>query len=237
MITFNHLEIGFDQNQCAQELSGDIKTGEITALVGINGAGKSCLIKTLAGLIPKMSGELKLFDKDLISFSEKERADHIAIVLTDKVNVDFLRVEELVSLGKSHTNYFGLLNPEDQKEIEEALILLGLNEVRQTYFNQLSDGLKQRALIARAVVQAKHFLFLDEPTTFLDIPSKRYLMKALQTISKNKNLGILFSTHDINLLESNVDSVWLLDKKGKLFRESPEQMKQSGLYESNFFQD
>ncbi len=237
MISFNHLAIGFDHKICAQDLSGFIKEGEVTALVGINGAGKSCLIKTLAGLIPKKNGDLNLFNKDLSSFSEKERAEQIAIVLTDKVNVDFLKVEELICLGKSHTNYFGLLEAEDKKHIEEAILLLGLGQYRHSFFNQLSDGLKQRALIARAVVQAKHFLFLDEPTTFLDIPSKRYLMTALHTIAKNKNLGILFSTHDISLIESKVDHVWLLDNHGKLFKESPEKMKQSGLYELNFFQD
>lgn len=237
MISFKNLTIGFDQNICASGLEGIIKPGELTALVGINGAGKSCLIKTLSGLIHPLSGELNLFEKDLNQYTERERADQIAIVLTDKVNVDYLRVEDLIGLGANHSMYFGILSAEDKKKMDEAIALLGLEKMRNSFFNQLSDGLKQRALIARAVVQAKHFLFLDEPTTFLDIPSKRYLMKALTSIAKNKNLGILFSTHDIGLVETKVDHVWLLDKQGKLFKESPEKMKQSGLYEINFFQD
>ena len=235
MIFFEHLSIGFDERVCASSLEGKLLPGELIALVGVNGAGKSCLIKTLSGLIQPREGKLNLFGKELLSISEKERADHIAIVLTDKVNVDYLKVIELISLGASHHSYFGNLSSEDKSKVNEAIQILGLEEFAQSFFNQLSDGLKQRVLIARAVVQAKHFLFLDEPTTFLDIPSKRYLMKALTSIAKNKNLGILFSTHDLELIESTVDQVWLLDRKGKLFKDSPEHMKNSGLYESNFY--
>lgn len=235
MIEFHNLSVGFNHHPILKNLTGTIKPGELIALMGINGVGKSCLLKTVTGLIPAIDGDLLIDHKHYGGFSPLEMAKNIAVVLTDKVQVDFLRVEELITLGRSpHTNFWGDLEAEDHQTMDEVVKLLKIDSIYDRYFSDLSDGQKQKVLLARALVQGPRFLFLDEPTTYLDIPSKVELMKLLKMVSHQKNVGVLFSTHDLNLIESVVDVVWLVDAAGVLHQKSPEEMTQSGLYRENF---
>lgn len=235
MIEFHNLSVGFNQHPVLKNLTGTIRPGELIALMGINGVGKSCLLKTVTGLIPAIEGDLLIDHKPYGGFSPLEMAKNIAVVLTDKVQVDFLRVGELITLGRSpHTNFWGDLEKEDHQTMDEVVKLLKIDSIYDRYFSDLSDGQKQKVLLARALVQGPRFLFLDEPTTYLDIPSKVELMKLLKIVSHQKNVGVLFSTHDLNLIESVVDVIWLVDAEGVLHQKSPEEMTQSGLYRENF---
>ncbi len=235
MIEFNNLSVGFSSKPILEKLNGKIVPGQLIALMGINGKGKSCLIKTLSGLINKISGELMLNQRDLKSYSESERAKLLSIVLTDKIEIDFLIVEELISLGRSPYNgFFQQRSEKDNQIINSLSKTLGIDSLRVLNFSQLSDGQKQKVLTARALIQGPQFLFLDEPTTYLDIPSKIELMKTLRLMSETSRLGIVFSTHDLELVKQTVDLIWLIADDGTLYQMSPKEMESSGLFKKTF---
>jgi iron complex transport system ATP-binding protein len=229
-----NLEVGF-HSALIKNINASIKEGELVALMGINGVGKSCFLKTLAGLHSPISGQIKIHAKDYNQFSELELAKHVAVVLTDRFNSDFLRVDELVALGRSpYTNWQGSLDVRDEKIIYDVMEIIGIQSLSSRLFSELSDGQKQKVLIARGVVQEPNLLILDEPTTFLDIPSKIELMKLLKAICECKRTGILFSTHDLELAFKFVDKIWLVKNSGEIISKSPEEMKSSGLLDLEF---
>jgi iron complex transport system ATP-binding protein len=229
-----NLEVGF-HSSLIKNINASIKEGELIALMGINGVGKSCLLKTLAGLHRPISGQIKIHAKDYNQFSELELAKHVAVVLTDRFNSDFLRVDELIALGRSpYTNWQGSLDVRDEKIIYDVMEIIGIQSLSSRLFSELSDGQKQKVLIARGVVQEPNLLILDEPTTFLDIPSKIELMKLLKAICECKRTGILFSTHDLELALKFVDKIWLVKNSGEIISKSPEEMKSSGLLDLEF---
>lgn len=229
-----NLEVGF-HSSLIKNINASIKEGELIALMGINGVGKSCFLKTLAGLHRPISGQVKIHAKDYNQFSELELAKHVAVVLTDRFNSDFLRVDELIALGRSpYTNWQGSLDERDEKIINDVMEIIGIQSLSSRLFCELSDGQKQKVLIARGVVQEPNLLILDEPTTFLDIPSKIELMKLLKAICECKRTGILFSTHDLELAFKFVDKIWLVKNSGEIISKSPEEMKSSGLLELEF---
>lgn len=235
MIAFDRLSIGFHNKEILKNLSGQIKPGELIALMGVNGAGKSCLLKTLTQLNPPLGGELTIEGKNIEDLKALEVAKMISVVLTEKIHADFLTVSELLILGRSpHTNFWGSLKEDDEKKITEALELLKITHLKDKFFTDLSDGQKQKVLLARALIQEPKYLFLDEPTTYLDIPSKIELMKMLRNLSLEKGIGVFFSTHDLNFIEKEVDFIWLIDEAGILHKKSPEEMHQSGLLKKNF---
>lgn len=235
MINFQNLTVGFNNKPVLSNLSGLIEEGQLIALMGINGVGKSCFLKSMTGLINPISGEIKIDNKSFKDYTNLEMAKNLAVVLTDKVQVDFLKVEELISLGRSpHTNFWGDLEENDNQALNDVIKLLKIDNIYDRYFSDLSDGQKQKVLLARALVQGPRYLFLDEPTTYLDIPSKIELMKILRIVSHEKKVGVLFSTHDLDLVKNVVDQIWLVDSEGTLHKKSPEDMTQSGLLTKNF---
>lgn len=235
MIEFKNLEVGFDHKTILSGLNGEIPEGKLIALMGINGVGKSCFLKTMTTINPPISGEFKIDGKDIKKFTNLEMAKIMAVVLTDKIQADFLKVEELLQLGRSpHTNFWGSLSENDNQTLDEVMTLLKIESIYDRYFSDLSDGQKQKVLLARALVQGPRYLFLDEPTTYLDIPSKIELMKNLKIVSHEKNVGVFFSTHDLNLIEDAVDEIWLIDSEGVLHQKSPVDMHLSGLLQKNF---
>ncbi|AUN96799.1 ABC transporter ATP-binding protein [Bacteriovorax stolpii] len=235
MITFNKLSVGFNHKTVLAELTGELRKGDLIALMGINGVGKSCFLKTITGLNPLIKGELSLDEKPYSTYSELDLAKKISVVLTDRVQVDYLRVSELIMLGRSpYTNFWGEVAAEDKTAVNDIIKMLNIESITESFFSDLSDGQKQRALLARALVQSPDYLFLDEPTTYLDIPSKIELMKILRSVSQDKCVGVLFSTHDLSLVENVVDQIWLIDSQGVLHKKSPEEMNRSGLLAKNF---
>lgn len=235
MIEFKNLSVGFNNKPILSNLNGTIIEGKLIALMGINGIGKSCFLKTMTMINSPIAGEFKIDKRDVKEINNLEMARIMAVVLTDKIQTDYLRVEELISLGRSpHTNFWGGLSKNDNQTLEETVKLLNLGPICNRFFSDLSDGQKQKVLLARALVQAPRYLFLDEPTTYLDIPSKIELMKTLKFICHEKKIGVFFSTHDLNLIESAVDEIWLIDSEGVLHKKSPEEMHLSGLLKKNF---
>lgn len=235
MIEFKNLSVGFNNKTVLANLNGQIPEGKLIALMGINGVGKSCFLKTMTTINPPISGEFTIDNKTVNQYSNLELAKIMAVVLTDKIQADFLKVEELIRLGRSpHTNFWGGLSENDNQTLDDVVKLLKIESIYDRYFSDLSDGQKQKVLLARALVQGPRYLFLDEPTTYLDIPSKIELMKILKIISHEKKMGVFFSTHDLNLVEDVVDEIWLIDAEGVLHKKGPVDMHLSGLLQKNF---
>ena len=207
------LSIGYDSKTIAFDINVTLSEGDIIALVGPNGAGKSTLFKTFSTHIKPVGGKIELFGKDLQSYSPKERAKLLGIVLTERPDDMFLKVFDVVAAGRyPYTGMFGKLNKDDEKEIKVSLELVGVNHLADRVFNTLSDGEKQKVMIAKAIAQNTPIIMLDEPTAFLDYPSKIELFSLLKKLAKEQKKAILFSSHDLELLLRYTDNLWIMAK-------------------------
>lgn len=192
-------------------LNFTLHKGELTCLLGANGAGKSTLLRTLAAAQPLLEGHITLNGKDLSSLSERERSRNIGVVLTDKTQAGGLTVYELVALGRQpHTGFFGRLHPHDKEIIGHALEAVGIGHKARTYTAELSDGERQKVMIAKALVQECPLILLDEPTAFLDVVSRIEIMHLLHRLAQEEDKAILLSTHDIEQALVLADRLWLL---------------------------
>lgn len=196
-----------------QGFDAALAKGELTCLLGPNGAGKSTLLKTLSGFIPPMAGEISIFGKPLADYSERDLSKLIGVVLTDRLNVENLSVEQLIGLGRSpYTNFWGALQEIDKKRVEESIALVGIENLRGRMVDTLSDGERQKTLIAKTLAQETPIIFLDEPTAFLDFPSKVEMMTLLKRLANENDKTIFLSTHDLELALQISDNIWLIDK-------------------------
>ena len=208
-------------------MNASLQTGELTALIGSNGAGKSTLLRTLAGFQKPLSGEILLYDSSelpmgsietkarycpLGKISVKDLAKKIAVVLTVAPAVTSIRVEELVGMGRSpYTRFWGGLSSADKKIVDEAMQWVGIDALKNRMFHTLSDGERQKVMIAKALAQQTDNILLDEPTAFLDYPSKVELLQLLSRLAHDLGKAILLSTHDLELALQLSDTLWLLD--------------------------
>ena len=196
-----------------QHLDFELHAGELTCLLGANGAGKSTLLRTLSATQPSLGGELRMLGKPVSEYTEKERSRTIGVVLTDKTFAGGLSVYELVALGRQpHTGFFGRLSKEDRRIVEEAMENVGIAHKARSYTAELSDGERQKVMIAKALVQECPLILLDEPTAFLDVVSRIEIMQLLHRLAVEQNKAILLSTHDIEQALVLADKLWLLTK-------------------------
>ena len=218
VIQGQNLSIGYrtgKQEKIVHEhLNFQLHAGELTCLLGANGTGKSTLLRTLSASQPALSGKLDIMGKPLTEYTEKERSRTIGVVLTDKTFAGGLSVYELVGLGRQpHTGFFGRLNKEDKRIIEEAMEHVGIAHKAHSYTAELSDGERQKAMIAKALVQECPLILLDEPTAFLDVVSRIEIMHLLHRLAEEQQKAILLSTHDIEQALVLSDKLWLLSKE------------------------
>lgn len=218
VITASGLSIGYRTGKRVktvhQHLSFGLYPGELTCLLGANGTGKSTLLRTLSASQPPLAGELLLQGKPLAAYSEKERSRRIGMVLTDKTQAGGLTVYELVALGRQpHTGFFGRLHQRDHAVIAEALEAVGISHKAQSYTAELSDGERQKVMIAKALVQECPLILLDEPTAFLDVVSRIEIMNLLHRLAVDQHKAILLSTHNIEQALVLADKLWLLSKE------------------------
>ena len=205
------LSIGYDNKTVVSDINVTLNEGDIIALVGPNGAGKSTLFKTFSTHIKPVSGRIELLGKDLNNYNNKDRAKLLGIVLTERPDDMFLKVFDVVAAGRyPYTGMFGNLNENDEKEIKVSLELVGVNHLIDRVFNTLSDGEKQKVMIAKAIAQNTPIIMLDEPTAFLDYPSKIELFSLLKKLAKEQKKAILFSSHDLELLLRYTDNLWII---------------------------
>ena len=213
----HHLCIGYRTGKKEKivhsDLNFELRAGELTCLLGANGAGKSTLLRTLSASQPALGGELLLMDKPLSEYTEKERSRTIGVVLTDRTFAGGLTVYELIGLGRQpHTGFFGRLSKEDHRLIQEAMEQVRIAHKARNYVAELSDGERQKVMIAKALVQECPLILLDEPTAFLDVVSRIEIMHLLHRLASEQNKAILLSTHDIEQALVLSDKLWLLTK-------------------------
>ena len=207
------LSIGYEKTAIASDINVTLNEGDIIALVGPNGAGKSTLFKTFSMHINPIGGKIELLGKDIKEYNNKNRAKLLGIVLTERPDDMFLKVFDVVAAGRyPYTDMFGNLTENDENEIKESLELVGVKHLTDRVFNTLSDGEKQKVMIAKAIAQNTPIIMLDEPTAFLDYPSKIELFSLLKTLAKEKKKAILFSSHDLELLLRYTDNLWIMAK-------------------------
>jgi iron complex transport system ATP-binding protein len=201
--------------------------GQLTAVIGPNGSGKSTLLRTLIGSQPPISGEVSLDGTDVRHLDRRERARKVAVVLTDRIDPGLLAVGDIVLLGRHpHTGWRGDLTDEDHRIAHAAAARLGVDTLWNRPFGELSDGQRQRVLVARAIAQQPSVLVLDEPTAFLDIAGRVELSLIVAELARD-GLAVVVSTHDLDLALSHADRVWLV-ADGTVHDSSPSDLVTSG---------
>ncbi|MDD2797918.1 MAG: ABC transporter ATP-binding protein [Bacteroidales bacterium] len=209
--------------------------GELTCLLGTNGAGKSTLLKTLGGFQQPLGGEIFLEGKELHLYARKELAQKLGVVLTDRVATGNLTVYELVSFGRYiYTGFFGQLSKEDHRMVKEALACVGIETFAHRNLLELSDGERQKVMIAKSIAQETPLIILDEPTAFLDLSSRVEIMLLLRKLASEQGKTVLLSTHDLDLALQLADKIWLMAKNREIASGIPEDLALSGHFNSFF---
>jgi len=228
VINLSQLSVGYSlSHPVISDINLELRSGQLACLIGENGIGKSTLLKTLTGFLPKLKGSLLLGNRDIESFSQRELARQVSIVLTQKPDVQNLTIEEIIGLGRSpYTGFFGRLRAEDRKVVDDAIATMGIEKLRGRMIQNLSDGERQKVMIAKALAQETSIILLDEPTAFLDFPSKAETFQSLQRMAHERDKLILLSTHDLELAVRFADSL-LEVKKGALQAVSATEVKAS----------
>ncbi|WP_191577174.1 ABC transporter ATP-binding protein [Achromobacter insolitus] len=209
--------------------------GDFVCLIGANGAGKSTLIRTLCGMQPVLAGDLLLDGHPLTAQSSRDRARQLAVVLTDRVDTMLMTGYELACLGRyPHIGWGGRLRKPDHAIVQAALLQAGAAALAGKLVSRMSDGERQKIMIARALAQQPKVLVLDEATAFLDLPRRIELMQLLQDLAHQQQLSIVLSTHDLELALRYADALWLIDGQRQLHTGAPEDLALSGALSSAF---
>lgn len=233
------LDTGYSDRKHTTVITHDINASlysrELTCLLGPNGAGKSTLLKTLTAFLPPLKGEILIKGRPLDAYSESELSKIIGVVLTERLNINNMSVDELVGMGRSpYTGFWGHMSADDRLIVEESIALVGIEGLKGRMVQTLSDGERQKVMIAKALAQETPVIFLDEPTAFLDYPSKVEIMLLLQKLSRTKDKTVFLSTHDLELALQIADKVWLLDKPHGMTIGTPEEVALNGSISAYF---
>lgn len=241
ILEIHHLTAGYcqragrDSINIVTDVNETLHAGEMVCLIGPNGAGKSTLLRTLAGMQPAIRGSVSLLGRDIRTMKAEERARRLSLVLTQKMDVGLFTGYELVAMGRSpYTGWMGQLSAHDHLVIQETIRLVGAQNLEHRSFHTMSDGERQKILIARALAQEPDLMILDEPTAFLDLPRRVECMSLLRDLAHRTHRAILLSTHDLDLALRSADRIWLLPYGGKLSAGVPEDLVLSGEFQSAF---
>jgi len=230
-------------NKITKDLNLSLKSGELVCLLGPNGSGKSTLMRTMSGIQPPLNGSISILDKPLSKMSSKEIAQQLSIVLTERVTIGNLSVYALVALGRSpYTGWMGNLSPQDERIVQEAIETTGTTQFANAHISDLSDGERQKVMIARALAQDTPIILLDEPTAHLDLPNRIEIIRLLRKLTHEKGKSILMSTHELDLALQAADKIWLMleiksndrTSKSRLISGMPEELILNGQFEEAF---
>lgn len=237
-VSISNLKIGYPvskgQKIVAQNLNASLIKGEMTCLLGSNGTGKSTLMKTICGFLNPLSGNISIDSKNIISLDEKKMSKLISIVLTERIVVPNATTYELVAFGRSpFTGFLGRLSQKDKEIIDKSIEMCGISHKKHSLLTALSDGERQKATIAKALVQDTPIIILDEPTAFLDLPARVEIMQLLRKLTSETKKSVLMSTHDLDLALQMSDKIWLLQANG-ITAGSPEDLLLQNAFQSMF---
>ena len=222
----------------ARDIDVSLHRGEFVCLLGPNGAGKSTLIRTLVGVQLPLDGHVYLTGGDIADMSATEVAQVISVVLTDRIGVGIMAVRDLVGLGRyPHTDWIGRFTEEDERVVSWAIKAARAEDLAYRNVAELSDGERQKVMIARALAQQPDLMILDEPTAFLDLPRRAEIMALLQDLAHSTGKAILLSTHDLDLALRCADRIYLLPFEGAVQTGAPEDLILNGAFEGAFQSD
>ncbi|MHA7864669.1 ABC transporter ATP-binding protein [Flagellimonas marinaquae] len=227
ILSIANLSIGYGNKSVANNIDFDLEAGMLCGVVGINGIGKSTLLRTLGRFQPKLGGAISLNGQSLEKYRSNALSKVLSVVLTEQPASKNLTVQELIALGRQpYTNWLGTLTQTDKQQIEASLDAFLLNELRNNKCHELSDGQLQRVMVARAMAQDTSLILLDEPTTHLDLYHKVQILKMLQRLAHERQKTILFTTHEIDLAIQLCDRILILDRKEHPFGDPCELIEQ-----------
>lgn len=234
-----NLSVGYRQPggalfEVRKDISFSAAHGEMVALIGSNGIGKSTLLRTIAGFQPWFAGDIRVGGQNVSSLSIKKIAQIMSFVSTEKIGIPNMTVFDLVAYGRfPYTNWLGSLTEEDREIISNAISLVGIDKLSDRSVLQISDGERQRAMIARALAQDTPVILLDEPTAYLDISNKYEIFHLLQVMASEKNKTVILSTHDLNIALREVDKLWIITESS-CWQGAPEDAALSGRLDQLF---
>lgn len=239
LLHINDLTIGYGTGTrkkiVASNLNAQINKGDLICLLGSNGAGKSTLMRTLCGFQHFFSGQISIMGEPIGRLSEKEISRLVSVVLTDRIVVPNATVYELVAYGRSpYTGLLGRINTNDEEIINRAIEQCGIAHKKDALLSSISDGERQKAVIAKALAQDTPLILLDEPTAFLDLPARVEIIQLLRRITSESGKSVLLSTHDLDLALQMADKLWLLHPNGPLITGSPEDLLIQNAFQSLF---
>ena len=229
-----NLTIGYGAKAVQRGLNLEAQARDLICLTGTNGSGKSTLLRTLAGLQPALNGTVEIGGHDIASLNVHQRSTLFSLVLTDDIDIERLTVRELVAMGRfPYTNWAGSLSKKDDEIIDKALKDVHLSHKADAMINHISDGEKQRAIIAKALTQDTPLVLLDEPTAHLDLPNRIEIMLLLRRLSVSTGKSFILSTHELDLALQMADKIWLMTPSGVEIG-MPEDLMLTGSFQSAF---
>ena len=207
-INMNNLAVGYNGKALIHDICIGIEKGEIVTLIGPNGAGKSTILKSITRQLKIISGNVTIAEENLTKLSFRDLSTKMAVVLTERMKPELMTCHDIVATGRyPYTGKLGILSREDEQKVDEAMEAVHAQELGDRDFNAISDGQRQRVLLARAICQEPEIIILDEPTSFLDVRHKLELLSILRDMAKRKKITVIMSLHEIDLAEKVADKI------------------------------
>lgn len=239
VLSTHNLSIGYSKKRnravVQPNLNLKLQAGELVCLIGPNGAGKSTLLRTLAGLQKPLEGKIKIDNNELEKLTHHAKAMLIALVLTDRIDIDNATVLDIVSFGRHpYSNWWGNTSDEDEQKVLESIEMVHLMHKKDVSLSELSDGERQRVMIAKALAQDTPIIMLDEPTAHLDLPNRVEIMLLLHRLAHKTNKAIILSTHELDMALQAADRIWLITNENGVESGVPEDLVFNGSFNRAF---
>lgn len=224
-IHIENLSAGYGKTAVVSGVDLDIEKGKILAFIGPNGSGKSTILKSISKNIPILGGDIVIDGKSIKNYSYKELSKKMAVILTERVKTELMTCRDVVEMGRfPYTGRLGLLSESDALKVKNALEAVNALDIAEKDFNKISDGQRQRILLARAICQEPEIIVLDEPTSFLDIKYKFEVLTILMRMAKEKGITVVMSLHETELARKSADVIAAVSRDGSVKSGSPEEM-------------
>lgn len=218
LFRISDLSAGYDKKVVVEGVELEVRAGDVVALIGPNGSGKSTILKTITRHLAPLAGAVELDGREISRWKTAEFARNLAVMLTDRPRTELLTCRDIVEAGRHpYTGPMGTLSPDDHSRVDEAMKTAHVEELAERDFMQISDGQRQRVMLARAIAQDPRVLVLDEPTSYLDIRYQIDLLRILRHLSKSRNVAVIMSIHELELAQKSADKV-ICVKDGRVFR-------------------